>query len=151
MPQFSSMAGGDYHGAKVALTGRKIGSAGRAKRPSLLFCYALGKAQRILAELAQLARRIVFLHGSIEPLVECYRQAGVDMLPNAADTPGLGNGKGAGVGRRINPGPAVGLRFTLGAPLRHGRSGRLASGVEMGQHSSIARSPRGDGVSLVAG
>ena len=54
---------------------------GRAKRASLLFCYALGKAQRILAELARLTDRVVFVHGAIEPLVECYRQAGVNMLP----------------------------------------------------------------------
>jgi putative mRNA 3-end processing factor len=54
---------------------------GRAKRASLLFCYALGKAQRILAELARFTNRVVFVHGAIEPLVECYRQAGVSMLP----------------------------------------------------------------------
>lgn len=54
---------------------------GRAKRTSLLFCYALGKAQRILAELTQFTDRVVFVHGAIEPLVDCYRQAGVSMLP----------------------------------------------------------------------
>jgi putative mRNA 3-end processing factor len=54
---------------------------GRAKRAALLFCYALGKAQRILAELARFTDRVVFVHGAIEPLVECYRQAGVTMLP----------------------------------------------------------------------
>jgi putative mRNA 3-end processing factor len=54
---------------------------GRARRASLLFCYALGKAQRILAELARFTDRVVFVHGALEPLVECYRQAGVSMLP----------------------------------------------------------------------
>ena len=53
-------------------------SAGRA---SVLFCYALGKAQRILAELALLADRTVFVHGAIEAPTVCYRQAGISMLP----------------------------------------------------------------------
>lgn len=67
----------------VALLRRRLGGEanGRAKRASLLFCYALGKGQRILAELARLTDRVVFVHGAIEPLVECYRQAGVSMLP----------------------------------------------------------------------
>lgn len=52
-----------------------------AGRASVLFCYALGKAQRILAELAGITDRTVFVHGSIEPLNECYRRAGVAMLP----------------------------------------------------------------------
>jgi putative mRNA 3-end processing factor len=51
-----------------------------AGRASVLFCYALGKAQRILAELARLTDRPVFVHGSIEPLNECYRRAGIAML-----------------------------------------------------------------------
>jgi len=52
-----------------------------AGRASVLFCYALGKAQRILGELARLTDRTVFVHGSIEALNECYRSAGVEMLP----------------------------------------------------------------------
>jgi len=52
-----------------------------AGRASVLFCYALGKAQRILGELARLTDRTVFVHGSLEPLNECYRTAGVEMLP----------------------------------------------------------------------
>jgi putative mRNA 3-end processing factor len=54
---------------------------GEAGRASVLFCYALGKAQRILAELARFTDRTVFVHGSVEPLNEAYRQAGVRMLP----------------------------------------------------------------------
>lgn len=56
-------------------------------RVSLLAAYALGKAQRLLAELAlELDRRgeprqRVFIHGAIEPMTQAYRQAGVDMLP----------------------------------------------------------------------
>jgi putative mRNA 3-end processing factor len=52
-----------------------------AGRASVLFCYALGKAQRLLGELARLTDRPVFVHGSVEPLNECYRQAGAAMLP----------------------------------------------------------------------
>jgi putative mRNA 3-end processing factor len=50
-------------------------------RASVLFCYALGKAQRILAELAALCDRSVYTHGAIEPIVQAYRNAGVKMLP----------------------------------------------------------------------
>ena len=60
-----------------------------AGRASVLFCYALGKAQRILGELARLTDRTVFVHGSIEPLNECYRQAGIAHAPHPA---GLGDG-----------------------------------------------------------
>ncbi|QWT21816.1 ligase-associated DNA damage response exonuclease [Bacillus sp. NP157] len=49
--------------------------------PAVLFCYALGKAQRILAELATRTDRQVFLHGAMVRLVEDYREAGIDMVP----------------------------------------------------------------------
>ncbi|PTL82031.1 ligase-associated DNA damage response exonuclease [Vitiosangium sp. GDMCC 1.1324] len=52
-----------------------------AGRASVLFCYALGKAQRILAELARLTDRVVLVHGATHALVESYREAGVSMLP----------------------------------------------------------------------
>lgn len=47
---------------------------------SLLFCYALGKAQRVLAELTAFTNEPVYLHGAVAPLVEEYRRAGVQML-----------------------------------------------------------------------
>ena len=53
-------------------------SAGKA---SLLFCYALGKAQRILAELLRYTEQEVLVHGAIEHLVDEYRRAGVRLLP----------------------------------------------------------------------
>lgn len=52
-------------------------------KTSLLFCYALGKAQRLLAELARLTERPVLTHGAVESLTECYRRAGVRMLPTS--------------------------------------------------------------------
>ena len=50
-------------------------------RPAMLLCYALGKAQRLLAELAKRFDRTVHLHGAMVPLVQAYRDAGVAMLP----------------------------------------------------------------------
>lgn len=56
-------------------------------RTALLFCYALGKSQRILAELSRLIGDApaddapVYVHGAIEPIVALYRSAGVAMLP----------------------------------------------------------------------
>jgi putative mRNA 3-end processing factor len=52
-----------------------------AGRSSVLFCYALGKAQRVLAELGTFTDRVVYTHGAVEPLVAEYRAAGVAMLP----------------------------------------------------------------------
>ena len=50
-------------------------------RPSILFCYALGKSQRVLAELKRLTDKTVYLHGAVESLTEIYRAQGVEMLP----------------------------------------------------------------------
>lgn len=59
----------------------------RHGRASVLFCYALGKAQRILAELHRLFERetqpTVWLHGAVEPLVDLYRRHDIAMLPTA--------------------------------------------------------------------
>jgi putative mRNA 3-end processing factor len=52
-------------------------------RASALFCYALGKAQRVLAELMQFTDEPVYLHGAVAPLVEEYRRRGVAMLQTA--------------------------------------------------------------------
>lgn len=52
-----------------------------ADRPAVLFCYALGKAQRILAELARRTDKTAWLHGAMRPLVDAYREAGIEMLP----------------------------------------------------------------------
>jgi len=62
----------------------------RAQRASVLFCYAFGKAQRILAGLrAADALDIgkLVCHGAIEPINRAYRATGVDLPPthNVAD------------------------------------------------------------------
>lgn len=64
-------------------------------RISVLCAYALGKTQRLLAELARLAdnadhawmrERPVLLHGAITPLVQVYRESGVAILETADAT-----------------------------------------------------------------
>lgn len=52
-------------------------------RCAVLFCYALGKAQRLLALLASLTDRRVWLHGAMAGLVDDYRAAGSVLLPTA--------------------------------------------------------------------
>ena len=52
-----------------------------AGRTSVLFCYTLGKAQRVLAELAHLTDREVYIHGMMAGMIDVYRDAGIRMLP----------------------------------------------------------------------
>lgn len=47
---------------------------------SVLFCYAIGKAQRLLAELTNFTDRPVLVHGMLLPMMDVYRAAGVKML-----------------------------------------------------------------------
>ena len=48
---------------------------------SVLFCYTIGKAQRVLAELARVTDRPVLVHGMMRPMIDVYRAAGIAMLP----------------------------------------------------------------------
>jgi putative mRNA 3-end processing factor len=48
---------------------------------AILYCYALGKAQRVLAELMAHTDRPVLLHGGIATGVDIYRRAGIAMVP----------------------------------------------------------------------
>jgi putative mRNA 3-end processing factor len=50
-------------------------------RPSVLFCYALGKAQRILAELYDRADGAIHLHGATASMTQVYRDAGIRLAP----------------------------------------------------------------------
>ena len=56
---------------------------------AILYCYALGKAQRVLAELAAHTDRPAWVHGAIDAGVQVYREAGVSMLDTlrVADEP----------------------------------------------------------------
>jgi len=58
----------------------------QAGKASLLLCYALGKAQRILAGVD---REIgpVYLHGAVERVTQAYRAAGIEMVPTKAVGP----------------------------------------------------------------
>jgi putative mRNA 3-end processing factor len=48
---------------------------------SIVFCYTIGKAQRLLAELARVTDKVVLVHGMMVPMIEVYRDHGVSMLP----------------------------------------------------------------------
>ena len=52
-----------------------------AKRATILCCYSLGKAQRLLAELGKLTDQPVVLHDSMRELVSLYRAQNVEMIP----------------------------------------------------------------------
>jgi putative mRNA 3-end processing factor len=58
----------------------------RAGVASILFAYALGKAQRVLAELMRFTDEPVYVHGAVASLVNAYRQSGVAMLPTLPAT-----------------------------------------------------------------
>ncbi|MEO5896098.1 MAG: ligase-associated DNA damage response exonuclease [Vicinamibacterales bacterium] len=47
------------------------------EKTSVIFCYTLGKAQRLLAELARVCDRPVFVHGMMLGMIDGYREAGV--------------------------------------------------------------------------
>jgi putative mRNA 3-end processing factor len=52
-----------------------------AGRASVLFCYALGKAQRVLAEIGRRTDRPVFVHGAIAALLDAWRDEGIALAP----------------------------------------------------------------------
>jgi putative mRNA 3-end processing factor len=58
---------------------------------SVLFCYALGKAQRLLAEIGRISDRPVWVHGMVEPFTQVYREHGVRLAQtrHVADERGL--------------------------------------------------------------
>ncbi len=73
-----------YHWQEPAAVVREIVAwwRGAPERPSVLFCYAFGKAQRLLAELqAAGVEDEVLLHGAVQALMDPYREAGVAMPP----------------------------------------------------------------------
>jgi putative mRNA 3-end processing factor len=52
-----------------------------AGRSSVLYAYALGKAQRVLAELGARSDREIVVHGAVEAMNAVYRAAGVAQAP----------------------------------------------------------------------
>ena len=63
---------------------------GNPGKTSVLFCYALGKAQRLLAEIGRITDRPVWVHGMIEPFAQVYRECGVRL----AETRHVGDERG---------------------------------------------------------
>lgn len=57
------------------------GENAEAGRASLIHCYALGKAQRLLAEIGAHTDRTVYIHTAIDELTSIYRASGVRMPP----------------------------------------------------------------------
>lgn len=53
----------------------------RENHPSVLFCYALGKAQRILSLLKKYADKPIYLHGAIWPLAQIYAEKKIPLAP----------------------------------------------------------------------
>ena len=51
---------------------------------SIVFCYTIGKAQRLLAEIGRVTDRPIWVHGALLPMIDAYRDAGVRMLPAQA-------------------------------------------------------------------
>src|SRR6266545_3122232 len=49
------------------------------ERPSVIFCYVLGKAQRVLAELRERADAPIHLHGAMSALTDAYRDSSIPM------------------------------------------------------------------------
>ena len=80
--------------AEMAAWWRRNREAGRA---SVIFAYALGKAQRLLAGLADVAEGEFYTHGAVERLNRDYREGGIS-LPHttyAASVPKGHNWSGA--------------------------------------------------------
>ena len=70
---------------------------------ALLFCYSLGKAQRVLAEIKDLIQDEVLLHGAMVNLTQIYRDQGVAM----AKTISAAEFSGDPVGRLVLAPPAA--------------------------------------------
>jgi len=56
-------------------------TARESGRSCVLFCYVLGKAQRILALLTRMTDRPIRIHGALAAMTDAYRQAGIDLAP----------------------------------------------------------------------
>ncbi len=111
------------------------------RRASVLFAYALGKAQRILAGLALASGDLpgpVYVHGAVDRINIAYREARVALPP----APPVARSAG---GYRLvagaDPGAAVGARQPLAGALRPLRNGVR---VRLDGHSrpAPAREPR---------
>lgn len=53
---------------------------GERGEAAVIYCYALGKAQRLLAELNTITREPVFVHGAIKAGIDVYNAVGIQLL-----------------------------------------------------------------------
>ena len=83
---------------------------------SVLFCYTIGKAQRLLAELAARHRSAGLVHGAMLPMIEAYRDAGV--RDAAATTSVTERPRGTSFAGELVLAPLVGARHAVDAPAR---------------------------------
>ncbi|HEX5108452.1 MAG TPA: ligase-associated DNA damage response exonuclease [Vicinamibacterales bacterium] len=95
-----------------------------AGRPAVLFAYALGKAQRILAELASHTDRVIYVHGALEDVLTIYRAAGVRLPPTQRATE---KARGSAFAGELVVAP-VSARGTLWMRRFAGHSAAFASG-----------------------
>lgn len=51
------------------------------KKPSVLLCYSLGKAQRVMSLLRQNTEKSVYLHGAVYSLSKLYEEMSVPLIP----------------------------------------------------------------------
>ena len=82
-----------YRWPETAEVAREIAAwrkeCAREGNAAILYCYGLGKSQRLLAELDACMEGPVFVHGAIATGVEVYRAAGIRMIDTVkvSDTP----------------------------------------------------------------
>ena len=72
-----------------------------AGKTSVLFCYTLGKAQRLLAELATMTDRTPFVHGMMLGMIDAYREAGVALPEVRSVIEGKGRSKASFAGELV--------------------------------------------------
>lgn len=72
-----------YQWAKNEIIGKQIyewwQENAQQGHPSILFCYALGKAQRVLSMLSQYTDKAIKVHGAVYSLSLLYKEFGVNM------------------------------------------------------------------------
>ena len=76
-------------------------------RNCIVFGYSLGKAQRILAELAPFAHKPILIHESMLELTECYRQEGRRLAPTCEIEAAIAASKGKLQGELIIAPPSI--------------------------------------------
>jgi putative mRNA 3-end processing factor len=79
----------------------------RANKNAVLFGYSLGKAQRILAELAPYAEKPVLIHSSVVGITERYREEGRVLAPTEELSKAIERSRGVLCGELIIAPPSV--------------------------------------------